>query len=53
MVNPSGYCGAMRKINQTGRINVGNKAREATATIIREGRLIFFITYFVLKTSRC
>jgi hypothetical protein len=46
MVNPSGYCGAIRKINQTGRKKVAVRLRDAIAIIILEERLILFILRF-------
>jgi len=43
MVKPSGYCGAIRNINHTGRKNVAIKLRDPIAIMILEGRLIFDI----------
>jgi hypothetical protein len=43
MVKPSGYCGAIRNINHTGRKNVAIKLRDPSAIMILEGRLIFDI----------
>jgi hypothetical protein len=43
MVKPSGYCGAIRNINHTGRKKVAIKLRDPIAIIILEGRLIFDI----------
>jgi hypothetical protein len=43
MVNPSGYCGAIRKINHTGKKYVTINPSDAMATTIREGVLILFL----------
>jgi len=43
MVNPSGYWGASRKMNQTGRKKVAIRLSDATATISLEVRLILFV----------
>jgi hypothetical protein len=46
MVNPSGYCGAIKKINHTGKKYVAVRLRDAIAMIILEERLILFILRF-------
>jgi hypothetical protein len=43
MVRPSGYCGAIKKINQKGRKNVAIRLKDAIAIIILELMLILFI----------
>jgi hypothetical protein len=46
MVNPSGYWGAIKKMNHTGKKKVVIRLRDAIAMIILEGKLILFILLF-------
>jgi hypothetical protein len=43
IVNPSGYCGATRKINHTGRKNAEIRASDDSAKTILENLCIFFM----------
>jgi hypothetical protein len=47
MVNPSGYWGAIKKINHTGKKYVAMRPRDVIPMIILEGRLILFILRFL------
>ena len=51
MVNPSGYWGANKNINHTGKKYVANMLREASAIMILEGRLILFILLLFVSGS--